>query len=160
MDRLNLDHLKTFADVVELGSFSAAADRLSLTQPAVSLQVRQLERRLGTMLIERVGRKARPTAAGTELLLHATRIDAAVQGSETLPYAQQLEAGKYRVVGKPFTLGYQGIMVRKDDTALRAAVMETLTAMVADGSYGKILATWGLAGNAVEKPLLNAGTQK
>lgn len=88
------------------------------------------------------------------------RIDAAVQGSETLPYAQQLEAGKYRVVGKPFTLGYQGIMVRKDDTALRAAVMETLTAMVADGSYGKILAAWGLAGNGVEKPLLNAGTQK
>ena len=81
MDRLNLDHLKAFADVVELGSFSAAAERLNLTQPAVSLQVRQLERRLGTTLIERVGRKARPTAAGTELLLHAARIDAAVQAA-------------------------------------------------------------------------------
>ncbi|MBP0578684.1 LysR family transcriptional regulator [Labrys sp. LIt4] len=79
MNRLNLDHLKAFADVVELGSFSAAADRLNLTQPAVSLQVRQLERRLGTALVERVGRKARPTAAGMELLRHAARIDAAVQ---------------------------------------------------------------------------------
>ena len=46
------------------------------------------------------------------------RIDAAVQGSETLPYAQSQEAGKYRVVGEPFAKGYQGIMFRKDDTAL------------------------------------------
>ncbi|QEN90566.1 LysR family transcriptional regulator [Labrys sp. KNU-23] len=81
MNRLNLDHLQAFADVVELGSFSAAAERLNLTQPAVSLQVRQLERRLGTVLIERVGRKVRPTTAGTELLLHAAHIDAAVQAA-------------------------------------------------------------------------------
>lgn len=62
----------------ELGSFSAAAQRLDLTQPAVSLQVRQLEKRLGTLLIERVGRVLRPTAAGAELLTHVGRIDAAV----------------------------------------------------------------------------------
>ena len=47
------------------------------------------------------------------------RIDAAVQGSETLPYAQAQEAGKYRVVGEPLSTGYQGIMFRKDDAALR-----------------------------------------
>lgn len=81
MNKLNLDHLQAFADVVELGSFSAAAERLNLTQPAVSLQVRQLEKRLGAMLIERVGRKARPTAAGAELLRHAADIDAAVQAA-------------------------------------------------------------------------------
>ncbi|MFC2249522.1 LysR family transcriptional regulator [Labrys portucalensis] len=81
MNRLNLDHLKAFVDVIELGSFSAAAERLNLTQPAVSLQVRQLERRLGTVLIERVGRKARPTLAGTELLRHASHIDAAVKAA-------------------------------------------------------------------------------
>jgi DNA-binding transcriptional LysR family regulator len=78
MRGLNLDYLRSFVAVTELGSFSAAADRLELTQPAVSLQVRQLERRLGAPLVERVGRKARPTAAGAALLEHAPRIDAAV----------------------------------------------------------------------------------
>ncbi|RQO80568.1 LysR family transcriptional regulator [Acidovorax sp. FJL06] len=78
MERINLDQLHGFATAMEMGSFSAAAQRLDLTQPAVSLQVRQLERRLGTVLIERVGRTLRPTAAGAELLAHVGRIDAAV----------------------------------------------------------------------------------
>ncbi|MCB9947779.1 MAG: LysR family transcriptional regulator [Rhodospirillaceae bacterium] len=78
MRGLNPDHLTAFAQVVELGSFSAAAERLRLTQPAVSQQVRQLEQRLGLRLIERVGRRAAPTAAGAELLVHSRRIDAAV----------------------------------------------------------------------------------
>src|SRR5690348_2897383 len=44
MQRLNLDQLSTFVKVVEAGSFSAAAEKLGLTQPAVSLQIRQLEK--------------------------------------------------------------------------------------------------------------------
>lgn len=79
MERINLDQLHGFATAIELGSFSAAAQRLDLTQPAVSLQVRQLEKRLGTPLIERAGRVLRPTAAGAELLAHVGRIDAAVR---------------------------------------------------------------------------------
>ena len=78
MKSINLDYLQTFVSVVERGSFSAAAERLGISQPAVSLQIRQLERSLGTSLIERVGRKAKPTAAGSELLAHAGQIDAAV----------------------------------------------------------------------------------
>ena len=74
MRNLNLDHVDTFAQVIELGSFSATADRLNLTQPAVSLQIRQLEKKLGVRLIERVGKRATPTPAGAELLLHARRI--------------------------------------------------------------------------------------
>jgi DNA-binding transcriptional LysR family regulator len=76
--QFNLDQLATFAKVVECGSFSGAAEKLGLTQPAVSLQIRQLEKRLGTALIERIGRKVRPTAAGDELFGHVDRIDAAV----------------------------------------------------------------------------------
>ena len=75
MRGLNLDHLHTFALVAELGGFSAAASVLGLSQPAVSLQIRQLEQRLKVRLIERVGRRATPTAAGTELLDHARRIE-------------------------------------------------------------------------------------
>lgn len=81
MRGFNLDHLQTFADVVRLGSFSAAAARLNLTQPAVSLQIRQLEQKLGLKLIERVGRTATPTAAGRALLQHAGGIDAAVNAA-------------------------------------------------------------------------------
>ena len=81
MDGFKLDQLQTFAHVVDLGSFSAAAARLGLTQPAVSLQVRQLERRLGVRLIERVGRRATATAAGEELLEHAKRIDETVSAA-------------------------------------------------------------------------------
>lgn len=78
MRGLNLDHLRAFVQVVELGSFSAVAERMNLSQPAISLQLRQLEKRLGVRLVERVGRRATPTAAGSELLGHAGRIEAAV----------------------------------------------------------------------------------
>ncbi|NVO13579.1 MAG: LysR family transcriptional regulator [Rhodoplanes sp.] len=74
MKGLSLDQLRTFCDVAALGSFSAAAERAGLTQPAVSLQIRSLERRLGVRLIERVGRHAQPTPAGRDLLVHANRI--------------------------------------------------------------------------------------
>ncbi len=68
MRSLNLDHLKAFATVVELGSFSAAARRLHLTQPAVSQQVKALEERFGVALIERLGRSAKPSAPGKLLM--------------------------------------------------------------------------------------------
>lgn len=75
MSTLKLDQLHSFLKVVELGTFSAAAEQLGLTQPAVSLHIRELERRVGVSLIERVGKKATPTAAGTELLGYARSID-------------------------------------------------------------------------------------
>jgi DNA-binding transcriptional LysR family regulator len=89
MRGLNLDYLHTFLDVIELGSFSGAAERLDLSQPAVSLQIRQLEKRLGVRLIERVGRRARPTAAGTELAGYVCQINALVGSAidSMTPYA-------------------------------------------------------------------------
>jgi len=86
--RFNVDHLRTFALVAETGSFSAAAERLQVTQPAVSLHVRQLEKCLGATLVERVGRKARPTAIGLELLGHAARIEAAISSAIEAVYSR------------------------------------------------------------------------
>ena len=60
--------------MVEQGSFSAAARRLNLTQPAVSLQIRELERRFGLRLIERLGKRAHATIPGRELVEAAQRI--------------------------------------------------------------------------------------
>lgn len=81
MRGLKLDQLRTFSEVIARGSFSAAADRLQLSQPAVSLQVRELEKRIGVRLIERVGKRATPTAAGIELLDHARKIEEAVSAT-------------------------------------------------------------------------------
>jgi DNA-binding transcriptional LysR family regulator len=74
MRSLNLDQLRALSEVIEQGSFSAAARRLNLTQPAVSLQLRELERRFGVRLIERLGKQTYPTAAGRDLLEAARRI--------------------------------------------------------------------------------------
>src|SRR4029450_4334423 len=56
-------HLAAFCAVVERRSFSQAAERLGVTQPAVSLQVRALEKRLGTQLLDRSGPRVEPTHA-------------------------------------------------------------------------------------------------
>src|SRR5215213_5128559 len=66
--------LTAFCAVVERRSFSQAADRLGLSQPAVSLQVRALEERLGTRLIDRSGRRVEPTEAGLRLYRGAQRM--------------------------------------------------------------------------------------
>ncbi|MDR0162053.1 LysR family transcriptional regulator [Enterobacter ludwigii] len=78
MTTLNLGYLATFRLVIQRGSFSAAADRLGISQPAVSLQIRQLEQFLQTRLVERTGRGIKPTAAGQALLVHGERIQQAV----------------------------------------------------------------------------------
>src|SRR6188508_1172082 len=66
--------LAAFCAVVERRSFSQAADQLGVTQPAVSLQVRALEKRLGTQLLDRSGRRVEPTEAGLRLYRGAQRI--------------------------------------------------------------------------------------
>jgi DNA-binding transcriptional LysR family regulator len=66
--------LQAFCEVVERRSFSQAAERLGVTQPAVSLQVRSLEKRLGTQLLDRSGRRVEPTEAGLRLYRGAQRM--------------------------------------------------------------------------------------
>jgi DNA-binding transcriptional LysR family regulator len=66
--------LAAFCAVVERRSFSQAAERLGVTQPAVSLQVRSLEKRLGTQLLDRSGRRVEPTEAGLRLYRGAQRM--------------------------------------------------------------------------------------
>ena len=67
--------LQIFEAVSRLGSFTRAAQALQLTQPAVSMQVRDLEKQAGLALLERTGREVKLTEAGEEVLrcAHATR---------------------------------------------------------------------------------------
>ena len=71
MRGLNLDQLRAFVEVVERGSFTAAAKELNLTQPAVTHQVQELERRFQVSLVERFGKRAYLTQAGEKLIEHA-----------------------------------------------------------------------------------------
>ena len=66
--------LAAFCAVVERRSFSLAAERLGVTQPAVSLQIQALEKRLGTKLLDRSGRRVEPTEAGMRLYRGAQRL--------------------------------------------------------------------------------------
>ena len=71
---LTLRQLRAFAAVAEQGSFTAAAARLHLTQSALSVLVRELERELGARLFDRHTRRVLLTEAGRELLPYATRV--------------------------------------------------------------------------------------
>src|SRR4029078_11310178 len=66
--------LAAFCAVVERRSFSQAAEQLGVTQPAVSLQVRALEKRLGAQLLAPSGRRVEPTEAGARLYRGAQRL--------------------------------------------------------------------------------------
>jgi DNA-binding transcriptional LysR family regulator len=66
--------LAAFCAVVERRSFSHAAEQLGVTQPAVSLQIRSLEKRLGLQLLDRSGRRVEPTEAGARLYRSAQRL--------------------------------------------------------------------------------------
>jgi len=74
MRDLKLDHLRTLAEVIVLGSFSAAARRLNLSQPAISQHIRGLEQRFGVRLVERLGKRVHVTVPGRKLMEHADRI--------------------------------------------------------------------------------------
>src|SRR2546423_4563183 len=86
--------LSAFCEVVERKSFSQAAERLGVTQPAVSLQVRALEKRLGAKLLDRSGRRVEPTEAGQRLYRAAQRM-LAIEG-QLLEEVTGAEQGELR----------------------------------------------------------------
>ena len=72
---MNIDHLKTFQEIVRLGSFSEVAKKLGVSQPAVSFQIQKLEHQLGMRLIDRTQRAITLTAAGKRLLRFAESVE-------------------------------------------------------------------------------------
>jgi DNA-binding transcriptional LysR family regulator len=92
--------LAAFCAVVERKSFSQAAERLGVTQPAVSLQVRSLEKRLGRKLLDRSGRRVEPTEAGLALYRGAQRM-LALEGQ----LIEELDAGEEGELGGTLEVG-------------------------------------------------------
>jgi DNA-binding transcriptional LysR family regulator len=79
---MELRHLTYFVAVAEQLSFSRAAEELHVAQPAISQQIRALEKELGVQLFDRVGKRVSLTEAGRALLPHARQILAAVEAAE------------------------------------------------------------------------------
>ena len=82
MRHISRRQLRVFAAVVAEQGFSGAARALHLTQPAVSLQVKDLERACGLALLDRSGRRIRPTEAGREMLRAAHAVEREMKAAE------------------------------------------------------------------------------
>ena len=89
MRNATLRQLRTFNEVARQQSFTAAAKALHLTQPAVSMQLRQLEHAAGLPLLEQTGRRVQLTEAGRELLRYAAGIATLLREAEDAMKALQ-----------------------------------------------------------------------
>ena len=98
MRNATLRQLRTFAEVARRLSFTAAAKALHLTQPAVSMQVRQLEEAAGLPLVEQLGRRVHLTDAGRELLRYAGGIaDLMREAEEAMRALQGIGGGELSI---------------------------------------------------------------
>lgn len=91
-NKLNLHQLQIFRTVAKHSSFSRAADELIISQPAISIYVKQLEKTVGTPLFEKVGRQVFLTEAGHCLNDYCERIFALMR--ETIQAMEALKAGE------------------------------------------------------------------
>ena len=71
---MNLRHLRAFVSIADAGGFARAANRMNLSQPALSRQIRALETELGVPLFDRLGRRVRLTSEGEDLLRRGRRL--------------------------------------------------------------------------------------
>ena len=98
MTRTNFHQLQIFHTVARLGSFSKAAHELSISQPAVSVQVRELEKRIGSTLLHRMNKGLQLTDTGNLVFDYARRIFVLAEEMEgTVQDVQGLRAGRLTI---------------------------------------------------------------
>lgn len=96
-------------------------------------------------------------SADARTQLKSGRLDAAVQGLETLPYFQKLEPNTYVLIGQPFTEDLMGIPFAKKETQLRDAIKAAIERLQAKGVYEQILAKYGLQATKLSPVTVNQG---
>lgn len=102
MSAMDLRAVRTFVGVADLGTVSAAAERLHLTQPALSRQIANLESELGLRLFDRVGRRLLLTSEGAQLLQHCRGLLSYSQAvREQADGLKRGDAGMLRVSASP-----------------------------------------------------------
>jgi LysR family transcriptional regulator, low CO2-responsive transcriptional regulator len=102
---VTLRQLRTFKTVADLRSFSLAAQRLKLSQPSVSYQVKELEVAVGLPLLDRLGKRVQPTEAGSLLYAYARRmLDVLDEATVVMEEMRGIQRGSLRV-GASTTVG-------------------------------------------------------
>lgn len=134
---VSLRQLRYFQAVARLGHFGQAADACAVSQPALSMQVQELERELGVTLLERRPRGVRLTPAGEEVARRAARVLAEVQDladyarHSRAPLGGTLRLGVIPTIA-PYLLPPLLPRVREGYPDLNLAIWETRTARLLD----------------------------
>ena len=118
MKNTTFRQLRVFNEVAKQLSFARAAENLHLTPPAVTMQVKELEERVGMALFERSGKQVSLTTAGEYILVHARKILASLKDAEDVAARlKRAETGVLTVgmvgTAKYFLMGLLGEFMRK-----------------------------------------------
>ena len=104
---ISLEYYKVFYNVAKLGSISAAANSLFISQPAVSQAVRQLEQTLGVTLFIRTAKGVRLTEEGKTLAVYVERgMENFLKGEEAMDRLKNLDMGDVRIGASDMTLRF------------------------------------------------------
>lgn len=141
---MDLHHLRTFFEVAKAGNVSRAAEKLYITQPALSRQMDTLEKSLGIALFTRHSRGVKLTEAGRRLFEYAEKaLRIVAEGERALREMQELESGRLAIAASTtmgnyllpkflalFTKAHPGI-----DVSLEVANSERVIDWVLQGAY-------------------------
>jgi polar amino acid transport system substrate-binding protein len=98
-----------------------------------------------------------PDQNGANLALSSGRADVGMADSPVAAYQVKQSGGAFKVVGTPYGTAPYGIAIPKD-SGLAQPVLAALKALMADGTYTKILDTRGIAAGAITTPVINGAT--
>lgn len=152
----NADRKEEFRDLAALCGKKVGASRRTSFPAEMAKWSKETCEDKGKPALEIVGTEG---SADARTQLRQKRLDAAVQGSETLPYLMNQEPGVYTILGTPFTTVHQGMAFAKKDTELRDAVAKAFADMLADGSYAAVLKKWELSAAKVDKLMINGAAK-
>jgi len=153
----NADRKDEFKDLAALcGKKVGASRRTSFPKEMEGWSKENCEAK-GKPALEIIGTEG---SADARTQLRQKRLDAAVQGSETLPYLMGQEKGVYALLGTPFTTVHQGMGFAKKDNKLRDAVAKAFKEMLADGTYVAVLKKWELGDAKVDTLMINGEAKR
>ena len=148
MDTLNFHHLRYFREVATEGHLGRAAERLNVSQSAISIQIKQLEERIGQKLFDRVGRTLVMTEAGRIALDYADRIFSAGDEllatlNETSAVSRPLRVGAHATLSRNFQLQFLRPLIEHKNYSiiLKSNTISDLMEDLANQALDVVLAT-------------------
>ena len=154
MDPTNFHQLRIFHAVARLGSFSKAAGELSISQPATSIQVRDLEKSMGCLLIHRMRKGLQLTDIGREVYSYAAQIFSLAEQMQTaVSETQGLRSGRLTIGSSttpgeyilPWAIGQFRIRYPGVEVSLSISNTQTVVRRIRDRELDL-----GMAGAAVD----------